>query len=161
VASVRHRAAIILAAGAVLVFALTACSSQSRPTTASAGAAYYQHHRSGFAAVEQLLQSGQLGDPSGWAYYGPKLPSNLCHLSANCRIADIRSETYQSATFLPAWIGTPDDAAGWGHFDGEPTGGPFDGFGMLICPMKSLGDGWWWLDRPPDNPGHAPSCAPV
>jgi hypothetical protein len=143
----------------VLSIAVTACSSSRRPTTARDGISYYRSHRTEFASILTLVSSGKLGDRSTWPYYGAKLPRRLCTVSANCRVANIKSTTSQAILFIPAWIGTPDDAAGWGHFDGRPTGGPFDGFGMLICPMQEAGEGWWWLDRPPPAPGRPPTCA--
>jgi hypothetical protein len=144
-----------------ITLAVAGCTApSSRPTHAKDGVSYYRAHRGDFTSVLTLVSSGQLGARASWSYYGAKLPSKLCKLTADCRVANITSMTGQEVIFLAAWIGTPDDAAGWGHFDGSPTGGPFDGLGMLICPMQEAGDGWWWLDRPPAVPGKSPTCPP-
>jgi hypothetical protein len=44
------------------------------PVSAKEAAVWYKEHRGEFVAVAKLARSGALGDPSGWDYYGPRLP---------------------------------------------------------------------------------------
>lgn len=83
-------------------------------------------------------------------YYGTELPSHLCFVSANCRVAIIGTSNGHPVRFAPDWLGIPDDAVGYGHFTGTPEPGKsYDGFGMEICPTFELSDGWWWLEACP------------
>ncbi|MEV0297384.1 hypothetical protein [Nocardia sp. NPDC050710] len=101
--------------------------------------------RPAFAAVAtvEVPERGR-GD-----YYGVELPSHLCFVSANCKVAVIGINGGQPVRFVPDYLGIPDGAIGYGHFTGTPESGPYDGFGDPICPTMELAGGWWWLERCP------------
>ncbi|WP_040841560.1 hypothetical protein [Nocardia brevicatena] len=84
-------------------------------------------------------------------YYGAPLPSHLCFVSANCKVAVIGTSNGYPVRFVPDYIGIPDGAAGYGHFTGKPDPGPYDGFGDDICPTLELDGGWWWLGPCPEH----------
>jgi hypothetical protein len=118
------------------------------PRSSEHAVAWYREHRGELVAVAQLARSGALGDPAGWEYYGPRLPKRYDHLSVNGRIAAILGPANEPPVlFLATVMGIPDDAIGVGHFVSPPTwGAQYDGFGMVITPTQSLGDGWWWME---------------
>ncbi|MEU4596336.1 hypothetical protein [Nocardia sp. NPDC023988] len=80
-------------------------------------------------------------------YYGTDLPTHLCWVSANCKVAVVRTADDHTARFVPDYVGIPDGAVGYAHLDGEPPAEPFEVFGDQLCPVIELGDGWWWLGR--------------
>ncbi|MFI6502816.1 hypothetical protein [Nonomuraea typhae] len=95
--------------------------------------------------VERPAFTAAATTPVSGEYYGAELPGPLCFVSANCKVAVIGTSGGQPVRFVPDWIGIPDDAIGYGHFTGTPEAGPYDGFGMDLCPRMELADGWWWL----------------
>ncbi|MEN3536531.1 hypothetical protein AAH991_15560 [Microbispora sp. ZYX-F-249] len=101
--------------------------------------------RPAFGRVVELSRQGRLPVTGQDAYYGPELPGLLCYLSANCRVATLGYSGGQPILYIPDWIGIPDDSIGFAHFAGEASG-RYDGFGMQICPVVPLGEGWWWMD---------------
>ncbi|MEU6408413.1 hypothetical protein [Microbispora sp. NPDC046933] len=101
--------------------------------------------RPAFSQVVELYRQGRLPTTGQDGYYGPKLPGPLCYLSANCRVATLGYSGGQPILYAPDWIGVPDDSIGFAHFAGEASG-RYDGFGMQICPVVPLGEGWWWMD---------------
>lgn len=104
----------------------------------------YALERPAFAKVVALSRQGRLASGAD-DYYGPRLPGYLCYLAVDCRVATIGESGGEPVLFLPDYVGIPDDAVSFAHFAGEASG-QFDGFGMLICPTRELGDGWWWMD---------------
>ncbi|WP_181697113.1 hypothetical protein [Nocardia sp. GTS18] len=80
-------------------------------------------------------------------YYGTDLPTHLCWVSANCKVAVVRTADDHTARFVPDYVGIPDGAVGYAHLDGEPPAEPFEVFGDQLCPVIELGDGWWWLGQ--------------
>lgn len=109
--------------------------------------------RPAFREVLGLVAEGRLV-PDG-SYYGARLPEDLCFVSATCTVASLGTHHGEPVLFLPDRTGIPDDAVGYAHFAGEPDGRSYDGFGMRICPVLRLPDGWWWMARPAE-PG--PDC---
>ncbi|MEV0685057.1 hypothetical protein AB0I35_14450 [Nocardia sp. NPDC050378] len=79
-------------------------------------------------------------------YYGTDLPTHLCWVSANCKVAVVRTVDNHTARFVPDYVGIPDGAVGYAQLDGEPPAEPFEVFGDQLCPVIELGDGWWWLE---------------
>jgi hypothetical protein len=150
-----------------LLIGVAACTNPlgiGLPVSAKDAAAWYKEHRGDLVAVAQLARSGALGDPSGWDYYGPRLPKRYAYLSATGRIAAIPESEYlwvngrnvanpgaanqPPVLFLATAVGIPDDAIGLAHLVSLPKrGATYDGFGMRIRPTRSLGDGWWWMDQ--------------
>ncbi|WP_342800329.1 hypothetical protein [Nocardia sp. No.11] len=96
--------------------------------------------RPAFAAVAATSVPARPDD-----YYGSPLPSHLCLVSANCRVAVIGTSGGHPVRFVPDHVGIPDGATGYAHFRGAPGPGPYDGFGDPICPKIELSGGWWWL----------------
>ncbi|MFI7639912.1 hypothetical protein [Nonomuraea sp. NPDC049400] len=138
--------AIVVARGRVGVACLVFVLGVALPATlvfvpeARSRARFYVE-RPAFDAVAELARQGRLDSDE---YYGARLPGELCFVSATCTVV-----TWEDgALFVPDWVGIPDDAVGYAHFTGAP-GGPYDGFGMMICPRFELADGWWWLDACP------------
>lgn len=106
---------------------------------------WFATHRTDFNAARDLARSGKLGPVEGWDYYGVELPPPLRGLSVNGRISSIGKAAGRPVLFIPAYIGTPDDAFGFGYLSGPPET-MLDGFGDPLQPRIELGDGWWWLD---------------
>lgn len=96
--------------------------------------------RPAFAAVAAAAVPDGADD-----YYGSPLPSHLCFVSANCKVAVIGTSGGHPVRFVPDHVGIPDGATGYAHFRGSPGPGPYDGFGDPICPTAELSAGWWWL----------------
>jgi hypothetical protein len=109
----------------------------------------FQSERPAFTKVVSMVREGRFGDPRDWDYYGPRLPGSLCLISVNCRVARIGGDDGRWVLFIPDWIGIPDDAVGFAHFDAPPDGRFLDGFGSPLCPTTRLGSGWWWMQITP------------
>lgn len=135
----------ILFAGHLLLDAMFSTGPVRAHDVASARK-FFHHHEAEFVELAQLMQGGQ---PALDTAQSAKLRKLTCELSTDCRASYITDEHDSNrALYLAAWLGVPDDSAGFAHFPGKPTGGPYSPGGMLICPIGELGDGWWWLDRP-------------
>lgn len=161
------RLGLVMLVTSGLLIGVAACTDSlwtGLPVSAEDAAAFYKEHRGDLVAVAQLARSGALGDPSGWDYYGPRLPKQYDYLSVTGRIAAIPESGYlwpsgkhvadprrahePPVLFLATAAGIPDDAIGLAHFVLPPKwSATYDGFGMTIRPTQRLGDGWWWMDQ--------------
>lgn len=134
-----------LIAGALVMLTGLACGPVLWTDSVLRAQMRFALERPAFDRIAALARAGRLGDLEK-EYYGVPLPGMLCYVSANCRVAALGYSDGQPVLFVPDSVGIPDDAVGFGHFAGE-AGDSYDGFGLVICPKKELGGGWWWLDR--------------
>ncbi|MFC7482422.1 hypothetical protein ACFQX7_23765 [Luedemannella flava] len=107
---------------------------------------YYWSHRWAFAAVADGVRGGTIGASD--AYYGEPLPWPLRDLSTDGRAAAIGRHDGRPVVFLPAYLGIPDDAAGYVFHEGTlPADFPLDlyGAGASLNGAVNLGDGWWYV----------------
>lgn len=79
--------------------------------------------------------------------YGVELPSHLCVVAPNCRIANLGSSNGAPIRYAADYVEVSDNTYGYGHFVGTPEPGPYNGFGIPVCPTVELAGGWWWLER--------------
>ncbi|WP_084963223.1 hypothetical protein [Thermoactinospora rubra] len=97
--------------------------------------------RPAFEAVAALWREDRL--PAADGYLGARLPGPLCFVSANCHVTSFGPDVL----YVPDRLGIPDDSQGYAYFAGEVDSGPYDGYGMLICPEIRLSERWWWMGR--------------
>lgn len=143
----RGTAAGLLAAAAAFAIALLAWTADWRTVYAHV---WFHTHRAEFATVTELVESGRLGAPGTWNYYGPQLPYPHSSLSVTGSISPISpydrgSDDPEPDIFLPAYTGIPDGAIGFIHTD-RAVAPQYDAYGDPIKPRIDLGGGWWWAD---------------
>ncbi|MEV0367998.1 hypothetical protein [Nocardia fusca] len=93
------------------------------------------------AAAVEVPEHGE-GD-----LYGVDLPSHLCVVAPNCRIATLGYSNRAPIRYAADYVEVFEDTYGYGHFVGTPESGPYNGFGTSVCPTMELAGGWWWLER--------------
>ncbi|MFE3103883.1 hypothetical protein ACFROC_02900 [Nocardia tengchongensis] len=81
------------------------------------------------------------------ALYGVELPSHLCVVAPNCRIANLGYSNGAPVRYAADYVDVFEATYGYGHFVGTPEPGPYNGFGIPLCPTMELAGGWWWLER--------------
>ncbi|MFE3054811.1 hypothetical protein [Nocardia sp. NPDC059239] len=79
--------------------------------------------------------------------YGVELPSHLCVVAPNCRIANLGYSNGAPVRYAADYVDVFEDTYGYGHFVGTPEPRPYNGFGIPLCPTMELAGGWWWLER--------------
>ncbi|WP_328393305.1 hypothetical protein [Nocardia sp. NBC_00416] len=79
--------------------------------------------------------------------YGIELPRHLCVVAPNCRITNLGDSNGAPIRYAADYIDVFEDTYGYGHFVGTPEPGPYNGFGIPLCPSMELTGGWWWLER--------------
>lgn len=93
------------------------------------------------AAAVEVPEHGE-GD-----LYGVELPSHLCVVAPNCRIANLGYSNGAPIRYAADYTEVAEQSYGYGHFVGTPEPGPYNGFGIPVCPTMELAGGWWWLER--------------
>lgn len=81
------------------------------------------------------------------ALYGVELPSYLCVVAPNCRIANLGYSNGAPVRYAADYVDVHEATYGYGHFVGTPEPGPYNGFAIPLCPTMELAGGWWWLER--------------
>ncbi|WP_157229016.1 hypothetical protein [Nocardia brevicatena] len=93
------------------------------------------------AATVEVPEHGE-GD-----LYGVELPSHLCVVAPNCRIANLGYSNGAPIRYAADYVDVAKHTYGYRHFAGTPEPGPYNGFGIPGCPTMELAGGWWWLER--------------
>ncbi|TWF78198.1 hypothetical protein FHX44_114117 [Pseudonocardia hierapolitana] len=110
---------------------------------------WFTTHRAEFVAAAELAESGGLGTPGGWDYYGVELPPGLRSISVTGRMAPTALESSRqldgSVLLVPAYLGFRDGGGGFAHGRGVGRE-PVHVFGDSSRRAVELGDGWWWVD---------------
>jgi hypothetical protein len=95
-------------------------------TKASGGARFWLEYPAFVAAATVKVPGHGAGD-----LYGAELPRHLCVVAPNCRIANLGDSNGAPVRYLAdSFEGT----YGYGHFAGTPEPGPYNGFGIPVCP---------------------------
>ncbi|WP_039827733.1 hypothetical protein [Nocardia testacea] len=111
-------------------------------TKTSGWARFWLEHPAFAAAATVEVPEHGAGD-----LYGVELPSHLCAVAPNCRIATLGYSNGAPIRYVADYAELFEDTYGYGHFAGPPEPGPYNGFGTPVCPTMELTGGWWWLER--------------
>ncbi|MET8800634.1 hypothetical protein ABZV91_30125 [Nocardia sp. NPDC004568] len=111
-------------------------------TKASGWARFWLEYPAFAAAVAVEVPEHGEGD-----LYGVELPSHLCVIAPNCRIANLGYSNGAPIRYAADYVEVFEDTYGYGHFVGTPEPGPYNGFGTPVWPTMELTGGWWWLER--------------
>lgn len=99
------------------------------------------------AAMVEVPEHGE-GD-----LYGVELPGHLCVVAPNCRLANLGDSNGAPIRYAADYADAFEHTYGYGHFVGTPEPGPYNAFGIPVCPTMELAGGWWWLE-PCDGPDY-------